>query len=188
MIANLAKQTPQLQIPKKKQLVTWMAAKGNRPYLRWPYVRVYLSSACNEIAFHFYAQNVLTFLFESYIRYEKPYIFCVYIQLPGTCLRRSICGTFLFPVPSSQLDWNHPPLSHRVPKSFSSSSQGFLVKFPIYSPRCSICFNQRLILCLCVYIYTIKVDLCVFIMGSTQYFILFLNCDGPIKVGFSVIN
>jgi hypothetical protein len=31
MIANLAKQTPQLQIPKKKkkkQLVTWMAAKG----------------------------------------------------------------------------------------------------------------------------------------------------------------
>jgi hypothetical protein len=55
-----------------------MAAKGNRPYLRWPYVRIYVSSACDEkIAFHFYAQNVLTFLVELYRRYEKPYFFFV---------------------------------------------------------------------------------------------------------------
>lgn len=166
----------------------------------YTYIRIYLSSACNEIAFHFYAQNVLTFLVELYRRYEKPYILFVCTeQLPGTCLRRSICGTFLFPVPpSSQLDWNQPPPPHRVPKGFSSSSQGFLIKFPrvsssssqkffIKSPRCSICFHLRLILCVCIHYKGV----CAFIMGSAQYilfiyFYFILNCDGPIKVGFSI--
>ncbi len=127
------------------------------------YIRIYLSSACNEIAFHFYAQNVLTFLVELYRRYEKPYILFVcsynFQELAfGVLFVELFCSQF--PVPNGP---KSPP-PYRVPKGFSSSSQGFLIKFPIYSPRCSICFHLRLILCVCIHYKGV----CAFIMGSAQ--------------------
>jgi hypothetical protein len=195
MIANLAKQTPQLQIPKKKDNWShgWQQKETGRIYGDRIYVHTYILILRVQLyRFSFLRSKRVDFSRRvvQTVR-ETVYFIRVHIQLPGTCLRRSVCGTFLSspqfptglksppPPPSSSKGFliefprvshqvpkgfssssqgfliKFPRVSHRVPKGFSSSSQKFLIKFPIYSPRCSICFHQRLILCVCVCVYTL---------------------------------
>jgi hypothetical protein len=140
MIANLAKQTPQLQIPKKKDNWShgWQQKETGRIYGDRIYVHTYILILRVQLyRFSFLRSKRVDFSRRvvQTVR-ETVYFIRVHIQLPGTCLRRSVCGTFLsspqFPTglksPPPALEFQR--VSHRVPKGFSSSSQGFLIEFP----------------------------------------------------------